>query len=272
MSPRSRVFGLALLLSIPGAALLAVPPAPVTSPFVYGFDVPGVLEEAGAMGTSSSGYWWLSSGGRFLLDGLGETLHGALPSADYWRLYYASTNPVDTDSGYHPQNILRLVTRSRWRNFRQQVYFRIDRDNLSSSPNRNASNGIFLMNRYQDQNNLYYAGVRVDGGAVIKKKKAGSYSTLAYAPVFPGVYDRDSNPSLLPKNVWMGVTSEILDNPDGTVRIRFHVNTGDGVWRLILDTVDDGHLGGAPFLQDGYAGLRTDFMDVAFETYLAKTL
>jgi hypothetical protein len=37
--------------------------------------------------------------------------------------------------------------------------------------------------------------------------------------------------------------------------------------------VDDGvQFGGAPFTQPGYGGLRTDFMDVAFDNYLFKTL
>lgn len=268
----ARPLALALVLSASASALLAVPPAPVTSPFFYDFHVTGVLEEAGSMGASSSPYWWLSSGGRFVLDGLGETLHGALPGNDYWRLYYAATSPVDTDSGFHPQNLFRLVTRSQWGSFRQQVSFRIDRDNLSASPNRNASNGVFLMNRYQSGASLYYTGVRVDGAVVVKKKKAGTYYTLAYAAAFPGTYDRDSNPSLLPKGVWMGITSEVLNKPDGSVRIRLHLDRGDGVWRLMLDVVDHGQLGGAPLPQHGYAGLRTDFMDVAFESYLAKTL
>jgi hypothetical protein len=261
-----------LSLSFPASGL-AVPPAPVQSPFLYNFNVNGTLEEAPSMNTSSSPYWWLSSGAYFYLDGVGETVHGSLPANDYWRLLYAANNPVDTDNGYHPQNIFRLVTRSKWGSFRQQVYFRISADNLSNSPNRNASNGVLLFNRYQDQDNLYYTGVRVDGAAVIKKKKQGSYYTIAYKKVFPGTYDPKSNANLLPKGVWMGITSETLNNPDGTVRIRFHVNSGNGGWKLIFDDKDDGvQFGGAPFTQSGYGGLRTDFMDVQFDNYLCKKL
>jgi hypothetical protein len=223
------------------------------------------------MGQSWSPYFWLSSGGRLYLDGLGATVHGALPANDYWRLAYAASNPVDTDNGYHPQNIFRLVTRSRWGNFRQQVYFRINADRLSASPNRNASNGVLLFNRYLDQDNLYYTGVRVDGAAVIKKKVGGAYHTLAYAKIFPGTYNRASKPNLLPKNVWLGITSETLNRSDGSVRIRFHVNPGNGVWSLVFDAVDTG-IGGAPLRQSGYGGVRTDFMDVEFENYLAKSL
>lgn len=267
--PFVRFVPAALFLS---PSLLAVDPAPVTSPFVYRFDAAGVLEEAGSMSTSSSPYWWLSSGGRLHIHGTGDTIHDELPANDYWRLLYAANNPVDTDAGYHPQNLFRLVTRSRWGSFRQQVHFRIDQDNLSASPNRNASNGVFLMNRYQDQYNLYYAGVRVDGAAVIKKKKQGTYYTLAYRKLFPGAYDRDSSPSLLPKDTWMGITSEVLNRADGSVRIRFHVDRGDGVWTLVFDTTDAGVYGGSPIVQAGHGGLRADFMDVAFETYLASSL
>jgi len=224
------------------------------------------------MSGSSSPYWWLSSGGHFYTDGVGETVHNSLPTNDYWRLLYAANNPLDTDNGYHPQNIFRLVTRSKWGNARQQVYFRIAKDNLSASPNRAASNGVLLFNRYKDQDNLYYTGIRVDGYAIIKKKIAGAYYTIGYKKVFPGAaYNRASNPNLLPKNVWMGLTSEVLNTSSG-VRIRLHVNQGDGVWSLVFDTVDDGRYGGAPFTQAGYGGLRTDFMDVDFDHYLFKNL
>jgi hypothetical protein len=250
---------------------LATQAASVTSPFYYGFDTNADLQEAGSMSDSASPYWWLSSGGHFYMDGVGATVQNSLPTSDYWRLLYASTNPLDTDNGYHPQNIFRLVTRSRWGNARQQVYFRIAKDNLSASPNRAASNGVLLFNRYKDQNNLYYTGIRVDGCAVVKKKISGSYYTIAYKKIFPGTYDRASNPNLLPKNVWMGLTAEVLNNSNGTVRIRFHVNQGNGVWSLIFDTVDNG-FGGTPFTQAGYGGLRTDFMDVEFDHYLLKTL
>lgn len=268
-----RVVPMVLFVAASSSRLLAIPPASVTSPFSYNFNTNGVLEEAGAMGDSSSPYFWLSSGGRLHFDGAGETIHEELPTNDYWRLLYAASSPTDTDLGYHPQNLFRLITRSKWGSFRQQVYFRIDQDNLSASPNRNASNGVFLLNRYQDQHNLYYAGVRVDGAAVIKKKKQGTYYTMAYRKIFEGAYDRDANPSLLPKNTWMGITTELLNKPDGTVRIRFHVNPGNGTWTLVFDTIDDGvRYGGSPFAQAGYGGLRADFMDVAFENYLAKTL
>lgn len=261
----------------PAPPVRASTAATVTSPFGYKFNTIGMLPEAGNMNDSWSPYWWLSSGGRFFLDGgVGSTVKGNLASNDYWRRYYEKTSPVDTDSGYHPQNLFRLVTRSKWKNFRQQVYFRIRNDNLSTSANRNASNGLYLMDRYldQDQDNLYYTGIRVDGAAVIKKKIRGTYYTVAYAPLFPGsAYDRDSNPSLLPKDIWIGLRSEVTNHSDGTVRIVLYVDPGPGGWSLVFDVLDNGlAYGGSALTASGYGGFRTDFMDVEFENYWAVTL
>jgi hypothetical protein len=250
----------------------ATPPAEVGSTFEYRFDCPGTLEEAPYMSASTSPYWWLNSGARFHLDGQGETVHGALPSADHWRLSYAASNPVDTDNGYHPQNLFRLFTRSTWGSARQNIAFRIDKYRTSASPNRNASNGVLLMSRYQNDDNVYYAGVRVDGAAVIKKKKAGRYYTLGYAKVLPGTYDRNTNPNLLPTGVWMRLSLETRNRSDGSVRVRLHMDAGDGEWQLLLDVVDDGAQGGAPIRQAGHAGLRSDFMDAEYESYSSVAL
>jgi hypothetical protein len=271
----SSVVLVVLWTAVLGSSLTAAPAATVSSPFRYWFDWTGVLNESGNMWESSSPYWWLSSGGRLHEgNGIGATIQGSLPSKDYWRRYYANTNGVDTDGGYHPQNLFRLVSRSRWKNFRQQVYFRIRRDNLSASPNRNASNGLLLMSRYLDDKNLYYTGIRVDGYAVVKKKIRGTYYTLAYAPFFPGArYDRAANPTLLPKNVWIGVRSDVINNPDGSVRILVYVDAGPGDWSLVFNILDNGvAYGGSALTAAGYAGIRTDFMDVEFENYYAAII
>jgi hypothetical protein len=265
---------LTCLVTLPSRRIHAGPAASPGSKLYYNFNVDGVLPEAGSMSESWSPYWWLSSGGLFYLrDGAGSTIQGSLPKNDYWRKFYATTNPRDTDDGYHPQNVFRLVTRSSWQNCRQQLYFRIRNDNLSVSAYRNPSNGLLLMHRYQDSDNLYYVGVRVDGAAVIKKKYRGTYYTLGYLRVFPGsAYDRDSNPSLLPKNIWLGVRSEVTNNPDGTVRIVVWVDVGPGGWVLALDVLDNGLAYGPAITAPGYLGVRTDFMDVALENYWAVKL
>jgi hypothetical protein len=259
-------------------ATLTPPPAPTATPrptatpagqsFVDSFDVAEVIEETGSITESGDPDWWVNSGGRFIKSGgLGHTLQGELPATDRWRVAYSQSNPVDTDDGYHPQNIFRLVTRTSWTNLDQQVHFRIDKINPSASPNRNASNGVLLFNRYQDGQTLYYTGVRVDGAAVIKKKLAGTYTTLAYGAFFPGFgsYDPTTKPNLIPENQWIGIRSVVNTNPDSSVDIQLFVDDGSG-WQLALDAVDTGTTSAA-IVNGGYGGIRTDFLDADFEDY-----
>src|SRR5689334_3473255 len=86
----------------------------VTLPFHYSFTANGTLNEAGSLLASTSPYWWLNSGGKLVLqNGIGKTVRGALPEQDYWRIAYSLANPEDTDDGYHPQNIFRLLTKTK---------------------------------------------------------------------------------------------------------------------------------------------------------------
>ena len=241
--------------------------------FETSFSSSGTVEETGSMLASGSSDWWVNSGGRLILGGTGKTVQGSLPSSDPWRLAYAVANPLDTDNGYHPQNIFRLVTRDRWKNFTQEASFRINELNLSESPNRAEHNGILFFNRYQSGDTLYYAGIRVDGAAVIKKKKAGIYTTLAYAKVYPGTYNRTSMPNLLPVDRWIGLRSEVEDVVGGGVSIQLSLSDstrGPG-WMPILEAIDTGAAGGA-ITSEGFAGIRTDFMDVEFDDYAAYPL
>lgn len=236
----------------------------------YGFDNEGSLEEAGSMSQSSSRDWWVNSGGYLIQSGgIGSSVQGELPANDRWRLAYAASNPTDTDGGYHPQNIFRLVTKSQWRNLRQQVYFKISKTNLSSSPNRNAYNGVLLFNRYVDSNNLYYVGLRVDGAAVIKKKLNGKYYTLGYYRLYGSGYDPTTKPNLLPANQWIGLRSVVKTNPDNSVTISVYVDNGDTKgWTRVLESVETGTGSSGPaILAAGYAGVRTDFMDVQFDGF-----
>jgi len=194
---------------------------------------------------------------------------------DRWRVLYSSSNPVDTDDGYHPQNIFRFVTEGLWRDVQQTAHFRIQTLNMSSSPNRNASNGVLFFHRYQDGMNLYYAGVRVDGAAVIKKKIGGTYYTMAYrSGVYPGgAYSATTNPNLLPSGRWIGLRT-VVENVAAGVSIRVELddpNLGAG-WTPIVEAEDSGQYGGAPITAPGHAGIRTDFMDVEFDGYEALDL
>ncbi|HSE56474.1 MAG TPA: hypothetical protein VLB02_00065 [Candidatus Paceibacterota bacterium] len=255
------------------ASTLITPTVSIPSLFNYSFSSTGTLYESGSLLGSTSPYWWVNSGAKLSIDaGTGKTVQGSLPTNDKWRTIYASANPVDTDNGYHPQNIFRLVSKGTWHNFRQQAYFSINQDELSESPNRNASNGLLLFNRYQDSDNLYYTGIRVDGTAVIKKKQAGKYITLAQKPIIAGTYDRAKNPNLLPKSKWIGLRSEVVTT-NGVVQIKLYTDIGKtGVWTLAAQTVDDGKTYGPIIDSKSSAGIRTDFMDVAFDDYKIEEL
>ncbi len=103
--------------------------------FSYTFNTPGTLYEVGGSGNSTSPYWWVDSGAKFIIEnGIGSTIQGSLATDDPWRLAYARDNPQDTDNGYHPQNIFRLVTKPTWTDYVQQIYFKVTASNLSASP------------------------------------------------------------------------------------------------------------------------------------------
>jgi len=254
-----------------GAIACAATSANVLLPFRYPFSVDGRLEETGVLENSSSPYWWVSSGAFLdLKDGLGRTNQGDLGLNSKWQLLYNKNNPIDTDLGLHPQNIFRMTTRSKWQDASHAIFYRIDRNQLSSSVSRNASNGLLQMTRYLDQNNLYYTGLRVDGYAVIKKKIGGRYFTMAYKPVYKGQkYDRVLNPNLLPLNTWIGLKTVTKNLDASRVSIKFYADIGKtGTWTLLAEATDDGASYGGPALTAaGYSGLRTDFMDVSMDDF-----
>jgi hypothetical protein len=197
-------------------------------------------------------------------DDLLAALSDLLPADDRWRQAYARSSAVDTDGGAHPQNLFRLINRQTFRNFTQETTFTIRRLNLSRSPNRNQSNGVLLFEHYRDGDNLYYAGVRVDGAAVVKKKLHGTYHTLGIAPIYPGAYDRNRNPNLLPVGRPVTIRTETQSNGDGSVEITLFVDGNPTIH------VRDGNVGGPTIAEAGFAGIRTDFMDVDFASYSAE--
>ena len=228
------------------------------------------LNEADNMKDSKNENFWLNSGALFYFkDNYGYTIQGDLPKYSTWRLMYKISNPLDTDDGYHPQNILRLITKKTGKDSIESFYTLIVKDNLSQSPNRNESNGVFAILHYTDSDNLYYAGIRVDGTAVIKKKKNGVYYTLAQKPIFSGdIYDKNINPNLLPKNQWVGIKAEIKNIDENTIEINLYLDKNDsGDWIKILSTTDKGDQAEVGIIKDGYGGIRSDFMDIEIRDY-----
>lgn len=233
-----------------------------------------LLEEAGSMGESKSPDFWLNSGGVMTLTKTGgESNQGNLKGDTVWRLAYLKANPIDTDQGFHPQNIFRLITKSQWQNFTEEAYFTINKQNLSPSPNRNQSNAILLFSHYQDSANLYYAGIRVDGYSVIKKKSKGEYFVIDERQLFPekDPYDHDKNPNLIPIGTPIGLRLKTGSNSDGSVTLTLFADLDhSGIWKIIAEGKDSGKEGGPAISKAGFAGIRTDFFDFSFEDFSLK--
>ena len=230
-----------------------------------------VIEEAASAKESLDPYWWLNSGAYlYIKDGIAHSILGQLPEKDKWRYRYFESKPETTLNGYRPQNIFRLITRKKWRNVSQEVYFQITDYDPAPHEARNQSNALLLFSRYIDSDNLYYAGLRVDGAAVIKKKLAGTYYTLGMIPVINGQYDRDTNPILLPYNKWIGEKFVVRTLPDDTVLLELYLDLeGSGEWEQVLSIIDvDGAQGPLVLRDAAYGGIRTDFMDIFIKKYI----
>jgi len=237
------------------------------------FSTPRVIEEIGQMEASGDKDWWLNSGAfLYIKNGTARTIFGKLRKENKWQKKYQDYNPLETDGGYRPQNIFRLVTRSKWQNFQQECYFKIHHYELSSDEHRSASNGLFLFNRYEDGDNLYYTGLRVDGTVVVKKKYKGKYYLMAQKKILPGKYNRQEMPNLLPENKWLGLRSEVQTIADDQVEIKVFVKLSPKKdWRKVITIKDDGNkYGGRAILAKAFAGVRTDFMDVELDNYEIK--
>ncbi len=237
------------------------------------FSTPEIIEEVGQMNNSKNKDWWLNSGAfLYIQNGTARTIFGKLKKEDKWRKKYRDYNSSETDKGYRPQNIFRLVTRNKWQNFRQECYFKIHHYELSSDKHRSASNGLFLFNRYEDGDNLYYTGLRVDGAVVVKKKYKGKYYLMARKKILPGKYDRQKMPNLLPENKWLGLRSEVKTVNDDEVEIKVFVKLSpEKDWQKVIVIKDDGKkYGGKTILTKAFAGVRTDFMDVELDNYEIK--
>lgn len=241
-----------------------------TSPAAVTFGQDIVLQEVSSASQSNSPTWWLTSGALFTIQGgVGRTLQGRLPDNDPQRLRYAQYNSEHSGGGYYPQNIFRLVTRQSFRNTRQMVNFWMSAYNPLATTDRDASDGVLFFTGYQNEDNLYYAGLRVDGQVVIKKKINGNYYTLAIAPVISGTYNRTSNPNLIPTGRWIGMRTDTITNADGSVTINVYLDLNNtGTYTLALTATDrNGAYGGAPFSNGGMGGIRSDYMDLTFSNY-----
>ncbi len=233
------------------------------------------IEEAIAQDQSSSDQWWLNSGAFiFRRNDMAHTVEGDLPEGSSWIDSYARSAPAQTDNGRKPQNVLRLIKRGAWQDTAQEVYFKVLQYNAVQVDDRGASNGLLLFSRYIDDDNLYYGGLRVDGNAVIKKKIGGTYHTLYKGPFLEGVFDRETAPTLIPENQWVGIRTITQNVEDGRVKIELFIDMGRTYqWEKVAEVYDDGvAYGGSAHVAPSNAGIRSDFMDISFDHYKIRAL
>ncbi len=257
-----------MFVLIPFTRAHATTAGAITLPWNYTFSTNGTLNEVGSPDQSSSPYWWLSSGGQLTVNsGLGQSLQGVIGTDNKWNGIYSKSNPIATDNGSHPQNLFSLFLRAPVLNSDQSISVKINADNLNNTANRNPWNGILLVSRWQNNNNYYYAGIRDDGHAIVKKKVNGIYYTIAEKSLISGTWNSTSNPSLLPKNTWLRLRSVTNTDSNGVVHIQLYTDmTQSGNWKLVLDAADNGS-NGARINTTGLSGIRSDFMDLGFDNY-----
>lgn len=104
-----------------------------------------------------------------------------------------------------------------------------------------------------------------------KKKLRGTYSTLKSNKVYSGHYNIDFSPNLIPTNRRIGIKTKISTNVKGKIDITMYLDDpqlGEG-WTQVLQ-VEDSEADSELILKKGYAGIRSDFMDVIFDDYQAS--
>lgn len=250
----------------------AVPAEAADNSFGYQFSVNGTLSEASTVTGSSSPYWWLRRGGYLNISGgTGRTIQDELPSGDKYRLKYAQIEPLRSDNGYHPQNIFELYLKQKKGNSDQQIYVKVNEDNLAQA-NIHPWNGISLVSRYQDDGSFYFAEVRMDGKGVIKKFVDGKNYTLSQATFFSGTYDPITRPSLIPKSKFFGIRQKTETMSNGGVKIQLLADVnGSGNWQIVTESIDGGQNGNVIKTQ-GYSGIQSDYMDLEMDNYLISDL
>jgi hypothetical protein len=252
------------IIGVSAGSAAKVNAADLTLPLIYTFNTAGTVNEASSASASWSPYWWLQSGGQLIIqNGVGSTLAGAIPSSNPWKAVYASRAALTTDNGAHPQNVFKLFMRDSVQSPSVQVYIKRLSNNLQNSVNRHPYNGESLFARYQDADNYYYAGIRADGYAVIKKKTGGVYQTLATKQILSGTYDAATSPDLIPLNKWIGLKFVVSDIASDS-SLALYTDVGrTGTWQQVLTTTDR-----APILGSGLVGIQSDFADAQFEDFI----
>ena len=227
------------------------------------------LTETSSPSGSPDANLWLKSGGKIIIaNGEALSIQGSLPTNDPLRLAYATRAGVESDNGFHPQNIFQLNTKKSWLNSSAEVDVKITNLNLFNLANVHPWNGVSLISRFTNDDNYYYASWRTDGYMIIKKKVGGVHHTLSQKKVYEGTYDATDNPSLLPFNQTVGLKFDTNTNSDGSVNLRFYLdknNSGD--WTLITEHTDK-----SPLKSSGQSGLLASYLDAEYRNYTISDL
>lgn len=201
------------------------------------FPQEGCIKEAESMQKSTDSVFWLNSG---------------------WKTCF-SGGVTSTDA-----DVFRIMTKKAFTSSIQTVYFQVTDVVNSDSPNRQAYNIVGLYSRYVNEKNSYYVGVGVDGNLRIKKKINGKDIDLLdpQKKIFPGRYDRYDNPLLLPDHTWLGLKTETINLPDGSVKINVFMDWGYGNWAPAASAIDRNNV----FLR-GNGGTLSDYLKVQLKDY-----
>jgi len=198
-----------------------------------------------------SSVWDMTSGSLFVRDGAWWTGPPDDVSPD-------PRSETGTDSA-----VFRLTTRVQaFGDVRVAFGLRIN--SFTTTPRTPAQDwdGVHVFLRYQSQYQLYYASInRRDGSTAIKKKEpggpsnGGTYYTLA------------TGEAAVPIGDWQLVSAAVQTLPDGSVRIT--LARGPDV---LLEVIDDGHVGGPPITSPGAVGIRGDNCEFEFRDFRVHDL
>ena len=200
--------------------------------------------------------WEMTSGSLFSVGGFGWTgdPDGVVPDA--------------TSSNGTGSQVFRLRTREAFGSVRQAVSVRI---NGYDAPPDGATgwDGVVLWPRYRSEFALYFAYVlRRDGRVQLTKKcegrlPEGEYYNGGTYFALTGLSASAGSPEL---GRWYRLTSEVRDNPDGSVSIAVY---RDG---QLMAAATDAGVGCAPLTGPGRLGVRGDNADFNLDAYRVYTV
>jgi hypothetical protein len=163
-----------------------------------------------------------------------------------------------------------------WTDYQVSVWLIPTRHMISDSREVDGTDGIYVFMHYEDQDNLYVAGISKDGRIFIKRKTTlvdGTtvYGLIAQETIFSGTYVQNGNLITPFEGAHIHLLAKIVNTRDGSVQISVTVEiyqNGELVLSHQLDGVDAGQLSaqgtgqalGEPLLH-GRAGLRLDSIE-----------